>query len=395
MIRRSFPGGLTIALLVTIPAAAPAAAAMGVTAAGARVTRVTWDLGAAGGGAPVDARQTVAGAWVDLGLGAGLSARLESSGVAASGAGEELALGDGLSGSVLIGYEPPARPWRLQAGVGAPSGGDLTAAERDLLRLLAEPALSFPVDAPVRGWQVHLSALGGVPLRRGLGLYGGAAADWPAAYEAAPGEKLDPGARLLALAGLEAGDERHAGGLQITLAFDGAERLAGEEILGPRTVWGGSAVGRTAWLGLRGEAGARMTATDGLRWPSYTEFQAPPRRSDSARCWDLSIGLGLDREIMVGPGWRMRPLIRATHRRFLPEELPCADGWTRLIAPALELTAGELQIEAAAGWGRGSWREAGGEARGPGRGIDGAMLSLGMRWMAPAPTGRPVRVAAR
>jgi len=387
---RQHPGWLAILFIVMLTAWTPARGATGVSAVGAHFTRAAWDVGTTCGGKAADPRQTVAGVWVDLGLGGGLSARLESSGAAARSAGTELELGDNLSGAVVLGYEPPTGPWRLQAGVGTPSGGELTREERGLLRMLAEPGLCFPVEAPARGWQIHVSVLGGVALQRGLGLYGGAAIDWPAAYEVTSGEKLRPGARLLALAGLEAGDERRGAGLQLSLAFDGRQRLDGREVCGPRTVWGAGASGRTIWRALRGEAGVQMTASEGLRWPSDTELMLDVR-SDPAHRWDFSVVLGLDHGFEVVPGWRLRPLVRATYRRFLPAGLPYGDGWTDRIMPGLELSAGRLQIEASAGWGRGGWRAACGEARGPRQEIEGSVIQLGVQWLAmpaPARSGR-------
>jgi hypothetical protein len=394
MSSRAHPGALVLLGVLAVWISAPAAAAVGVSAAGAWFTQAAWDLGRSCDGVSAEPRENVTGAWVDLGLGAGFSARLETSGVAAEGAGAELSMGEGLSGAVVLDYEPAGGPWRLQAGVGTPSGDELTAPERDLLQMLAEPALGFPVDDPVRGWQFHLSALGGVALQRGLGLYGGAAVEFPTAFEVTPGTELDPGGRLIALTGLEAGDERRGAGLRVTVAFEGSQQAGGEEICSQRTLWGAEVAGRTVWGALRGEGSAQVAATNGLRWPSATELLVD-LQSDPAHRWDLAIGLGLDRGAEVTPGWKLRPVIGASYRRFLPEELPYGDAWTYRITPGIELSGGPLLFEAGVGWGQGGWRATCGGVREPSRDISGTALHFAVRWTPAPPSVRPVRAPSR
>jgi len=366
------------ALLAAAACAVLPAGAVGITSAGTSFTQVSWDLKQMCE-TSAQPRQSMTDVWVQLQLRPDLSAQVEAGGVSASDGDTEFEAGDGIAGSAMLAYEPPGRRWRAQFGVGTPCGGELAADERDLLRLLDDPALRFPASSVTRGWQFHLGALGGVALKRGLGLFGGVAADQPLAYDVMPDGRLEPGGRLTVLAGLAAGSERRGADLRLTLSFDSPQQLNDEEICSGRTNWGASASGRTIWGVLRLEGAAAVDISGSVRWPSAVERMVD-LHSDPGQLGEVTLGLGLDRGLRLGPGWSVRPALSATYRRFQPADLPYGDGWVSTITPALELVHSPFLLAVDGGWGAGGWRPWCGEAHGPHQDIDGGHVRVALQW---------------
>ncbi len=380
------------ALIAAAALAILPAAATGFTAAGAHFTQVGWDLEQACG-TGTEPCQSMTGAWADLQLFSDWSAHVEAGAVTARDGDVRFDAGDELAGSAMLVYEPSGRRWRAQLGVGTPCGTELAADERELIRLLDDPVLGYPVNGMARGWHLHLGALGGFALRRGLGLFGGVSADRSLAYDAMPGVQLEPGGRLAVLAGLNAGGRQRGGDLRLTLSFDSRQRLDDEEICSGRTNWSANASGHAIWGILRFEGAAGLDVSGSVRWPSAVE-RLVDLRSDPGRLAEVTFDLGLDRGLRLGSGWSMRPAISATYRRFVPHDLPLGDGWVRTITPGLELAQGPFSIAVGAGWGSGGWRPWCGETRGPRQDIDGGQVRVALQWV-PGPQAGPGRDSLR
>ncbi len=343
----------------------------------------SWTLDGDGADRREEPVQRVAGVWADLALSAALSARVEVSGAASKGLGSELTLGETATGSLLLAYEPRGAAWRLQAGLGLPAGPDLAAEDRSLLRRIGEPVLGFSEPAPVRGWQAHLAAVAGVSLTRTLALYGGAALDLPGAYDAAPREEVEPGSRLLMLTGLRGGDGARGWGLELSLGLDGRQKLGGEVIRNRRTHWGLTAEGGTVWGPVRFGLETRLATSNSIRWPSGEQYLVD-LRSDPGRLGIVSGSVGLMRGARLGDRWWLRPVLAFSYRRFLPQELPYADGWSRALEPGLEWEAPPWVFDLTLGWVSGRWRPWCEDGRGEAESIDAARVRLACRWRSDA-----------
>jgi len=332
-------------LLIAGLGAASAAARISLEEGGAWIGARRWDLGA-------KPAETIGGLWGDVRLGPRLTSHMEVSSARIASDGVVLGPGEGVTGAALLRYEPDQEGYLLQVGIGLPTGGSgLTAEELSLARLVGEPVLSAADPDRVRGWRLHLGAMGGYPVTRRHSLFGGLGYEAATAFEPAGGTERDPSNRVIGLLGIEDPTPGRSWGADVGIALEGKEKGDGDVIRRARTLVSGRLRGRFDLGGLAvGLSAATRTGTE-IEWLSAAQV-ASLESSGPGRQHDLSLSVAARH-----PPRRWQPVLTWAYRRYQPAGLPQGDGWLAEVGPSLTWVRGprvEMAVTLAWRWGR--WR---------------------------------------
>ncbi|MCK4304627.1 MAG: hypothetical protein KAY24_10360 [Candidatus Eisenbacteria sp.] len=328
-----------------------------------------------------DISQSVTGLWMNVAVGPDLEARIEASGSRAENDAASRGFGQGLTGALLVRYQPRGEDWLLQLGAGLPSGGTgLNSSELALIQQIGEPVLGFPDADPVRGWRYHMGGLYGVALSHCMSCYAGAGYEFAASFEPVGDIQLEPGNRLSGLLGLEAEQQgRVRGGLQFMASAEGAEKADGRITRDSRRFLSARLSGQAHLDPLLLDMACQLASTGATQLAALDAYDSFVD-AGPGRLGQIAISIASVRSFSLGGQWRIQPSVTCDHRSFTSEGLAYGEGWAASLTPELRLTANEREAVLSVGKCWGKWRPWLGEELGPREEIDGLRVTLELLW---------------
>ncbi len=373
-----------VSILSTLLACADSAeAAVRVTRVGAWYQSDTWSLGwDAPEGIPHDAPQGVphdapqdtpqgssqgedgpdgeptqrwGGLYADLAMSQDWGLHLEWAGTSAEEGGGSLEFGDHHALSLLMHFQRPGAPWRLQAGLRTGTGGFLDEGQLELARRLAEPLLAAAVPEPVTGLRLHAGAIVGYPAARGWDLLAAAGYDYHGDIEPEPETTISGGSVLAGLVGTRLYNEDRELSLRLGLERAGALDSNGITVRDAHTGTTMSLAIAQRLGSLRLVLGGHWMSTGDLQWPAAREY---------GQVVDEGPGVLMGSQFELGAydgwqwngSWRVVPALVYGHRRCSPDGLPYGEGWSAHLGPRLIAASERVRLDLSVYWLNGRWR---------------------------------------